>query len=218
MCDPVTIGLVGFGISALGSVAEFSAASQQASDARALQDAQIAVNQEQQRQTIEAALVNFNNQQAQLDLRASEEREAAGQNAFETRLASLRASADAAVSSGETAGLSVDALLADFAGAGGRGLQAIDTNLNNRLGQINVDRDASRAQAQSIVNSASVPQIRRTINSPSPFALGLNIAGAGLGAFNDFQKTRPRPTGSGASARQTSIIKNPASGRLIGRV
>ena len=217
MCDATVIGLIGFGISALGSVSEFSAASQAADDARALQDAQIAVNQEQQRQTIDAALLNFNNQQAQLDLRASEEREAAGQNAFETRLASLRASADAAVSSGETAGLSVDALLADFAGAGGRGLQAIDTNLNNRLGQINVDREGSRAQAQSIFNSASVPQIRRTINSPSPIGLGLNIAGAGLGAFNDFQKNKPTPTGSVAS-RQTSIIKNPASGRLIGRV
>ena len=215
MCDPVTIGIAGFAISAIGSAAQFSAQQQQADEARLLQDAQIAANRKVQEQTIEAALLNFNNQQAQLALRANQEREAAGQNAFETRLQSLREQATAAVSSGETAGLSVDALLADFAGAGGRGLTAIDTNLNNALGQIDVQRDASRANAQSIFNSASVPQIKRQINSPSPIGLGLNIAGAGVDSFNKFQASKPKTTTTKTSP---SIIRNPASGRLIGRV
>lgn len=196
MCEPTTIMLAAsLAISAMGAIQQFGAQQQQADQARLLQEAQIKANLETQNKAIAAAMQNLANQNAQLGLRENQEREAAGQEKFEARLNSLRETATARAASGETAGLSVDALLADFAGAGGRNLQAIDTNLNSTLGQINVDREAARAQAQSTINANSTPQLRRTIHSPSPVALGLNIAGSAVSAGSSFLENRP-PTNS----------------------
>ncbi len=209
MCEPVTIAT--FAIAAFSAIQSFSAADAAADEARLLQEAQIKVNTEFQEKTIAAALENFNNEQVQLDLRANQEREASGQQKFEARLVSLRETAAASAASGETAGLSVDALLADFAAAGGRNLQAIDTNLANTLGQVNVDKEASRANALSIFNSASTPQLRRTINSPSPLALGLDIAGAGLSSFNTFQDGQPKKPTTPTSSSARTGVRSPRS-------
>ncbi len=204
MCEPLTIAT--FAIAAFSSIQQFSAAESAAKEQRLLQEAQIKVNTEFQEKTIAAALQNFNNEQAQLDLRANQEREASGQQKFEARLTSLRETAAASAASGETAGLSVDALLADFAGAGGRNLQAIDTNLANTLGQVAADKEGSRANALSIFNSASTPQLRRTINGPSPLALGLDIAGAGLSSYTTYKAGLPKtPTAPTSSSVRTGV-------------
>ncbi len=178
MCEPTLI--IGFAISAFSAIQQFQGQQQQADQQRMLQDAQIKANLETQNRAIAAAQQNLANQNAQLDLRANQEREAAGQDKFEAQIKSLRDVASARAASGETSGLSVDALLADFAGAGGRNLQAIDTNLNNALGQISTQKEGARATAQNIINANLTPQIRRTINGPSAVSLGLNIAGSAV--------------------------------------
>ncbi|MQB00664.1 MAG: hypothetical protein GEU78_10280 [Actinobacteria bacterium] len=109
-----------------------------------------------------------------LNLRDSQERESAAQEAFNAKLQTMRNRERARAASSGVAGISVDALLGDFDAAGARQQNTITANLNASLDQNAAERRAAFSPVQSAFLQANRKQ--RTIRGPSPMALGLGIA------------------------------------------
>lgn len=173
MCEPTTI-MMGISLAIAAASAAMAAQQQAKAAKRAEQDQKdkaeydMAVFANEQR--------NFAIGQDRVNLREDQERTAAGEKAFDTRIESLKGKARAEAASSEVAGISVDALLADFSGAEGRANMRNEANLNSSLDQINAERGGLFSKLESARLMAGAPM--RAVNKPSMAGLGLSIAGA----------------------------------------
>lgn len=156
MCNPVaalavTEGVVKAGSAIAGHAAQAKAASanEKAANASYLQ-------------TVQA-----------LNVRGSQEQDAAKQSIMQADRAARAADAVARVSAGEAgvAGASVDAVLTDLARRKAEATQITDRNLGATLDQLTLARQGANAERVSRI--AGVPQ-------PNPFLTGLQLVGAGV--------------------------------------
>lgn len=164
MCfDPVTAAVLSFAVGATQSVAQYAAASQEAS---AVQKAATADNE---------------NQQRQITLRQMQEEDALHQKQqVENLQEAQRASAVAlsAASSG-VAGISVDNLIADVNRNAARNRMTAFENTRMTVQQLQQERKAAAAQAEGRINAAP---------KPSALSLVAGIGGAALGGYNTYNK------------------------------
>jgi hypothetical protein len=177
MCTTLEwIAIAGLALSTVSAGASYMGQQEQANQASKSQQAQAKYRLE----VAEQATQNYLRQSNNLAIRAGQEREAAGQRAFNTRVEALKESAANRVSAGEAGvtGISVDSLLADFYGREGRAQQATSANLNNALLSINDQQQSAYAEVLGAVNYARQPM--RPVNYPSLFGPALEIAGAGI--------------------------------------
>lgn len=173
MCDPLTLAVGSFMVSAASSVASYGAASAEA---------------EAQNQRFEQNKINADRaatyEYQQNALRKSQEQEATGEKRFDNMLESQRraATAVAAADSAGVTGLSVDSLIRDIYGAGDRAGDRISANGDMTLAQLNAQDRSIAARREDRINS--MPKGVK----PSGLALGLNIASAGLNAGTSYKK------------------------------
>lgn len=127
-----------------------------------------AANQRQYQAAVSARNANA----AQSYLQANQEREATIQKLEENNAKARAAQATAAVSAGESGvtGLSVDALLADLEGKGGRYNSSVMTNYDRALMAINRDIENNDNKAASVINGLKSP------DAPDFIGTGLKIA------------------------------------------
>ena len=173
MCDPMTIAISTFMVGAVQSVSQYGAAKQQA----AAQDAYYDANKANADRS--AAYEYHQNQ-----LRKQQEQDAAGTKSFDNMLETRAKVAHAEVGAGEAGvtGLSVDSLINDIFGAGGRTNDRIAQNKEMTLAQLNAEDQGIAARQTDRINS-----VRRGVQ-PSGLALGLNIASSGLNAATGYKK------------------------------
>jgi hypothetical protein len=109
---------------------------------------------------------------------------------------SQKATARSVMSAAGLAGNSVNQLLAEFDRLDADNELALGTNLSIRRQQLRENMEGLRADAQSRI-SAAAPQ---PVNSPSPFALALDVGAAGLNAANTWKAWKPStPAGMNTS-------------------
>lgn len=165
MCDPVTLGLLQFGIGAASTVANYSAQQQEAEATKA------------------AAEQAFQNEQSQINLRQMQEQDALRQKqqAQNIEEAEVKASAQVSAAEGGIAGVSVDNILSDVSRRAARNREVEATNTKNIITQLQAEKKASGSRAQSRINSAP---------KPSPLSLVAGIGGAAIGGYGTYDKYR----------------------------
>ena len=169
MCEPVTITL------ALTAAISAASAAMAANQQREAAQAEAEFQQQQadaDAAQAEAEIAAFGQNQNQLNLRGAQEADAAAQRSFEARIKTLRDTSTAASRAAEVQGLSVDELLADFGGAGGRAQNAIQANLDNERFQLQQDRLAAfQPVEQAFANLGSTPTYDARPDAPpqSPY-------------------------------------------------
>jgi hypothetical protein len=183
MCDPVSIG---FAVTAASSVLGY----QEQKDA----------SEENAKNATDAALSSYR----QLEQREFQEREATAASIRDVVRQSQQASGQvrAAASAGNVAGRSVQTLLADFER---QQLEHTSARLREqRFAELDrvEQRLGIQAQAQGRINE---------LPRPSPLALGLQIAGAGLEAFGKKPKVDTDLTEGVSRASTTFIGPQPLS-------
>lgn len=171
MCEPVS--LIGFGLSAAGSIMNYSA--QQQAHSQSKRDA--AINDYNAR-------INFGYQQRDLNTRQVQEQEAAAAKRFDAHLEAQRAKSTATVAAGEggVTGLSVVQLLGDYDAKAGRYKDRVDQQLEGNIANIESQKKGSAANALDRINSVKV------LPKPSFIDAGLRIASAGVNAWSGAQK------------------------------
>ena len=176
MCDPLTLAAAAIGIASQGLSFMGASADADAQNDRAAANANAARS---------SSVDEFDG----LLARRNETNEAAAEEGLETELTSLERMAMARTSAGENGvqGISVDALLGDISRAAGDDLSVQDRNLGFSQAQLGREAEGIRAAAGNRISSVS------TVSGPSPFALGLGIAGSALGEYNDYQASLPKP-------------------------
>jgi hypothetical protein len=127
------------------------------------------------------ALKNLSLMYDDLDARAAEEAAAASQatQAVETDAGSLEGSTAVSAASGNVAGATVDALLHDVARQEAQAKMTIATNLENTLGQVQRQKRGAVAMAEQQIAA---------VKPPSDLGLALNLAGVGIGAYNQYNR------------------------------
>lgn len=190
MCDPIsgasifsaiqaasaqTMMMVSLGLSAATTGANFIAQSQQAAAAEAQAEAQQ-----------NAAITSMNQQARDLNERELQEREATFYRVSQAQMQSQQAQATASATS-ESAGLSVDALLADY----DRQYESYADSQMSQLGytteQLGRQREGVAAQANSRINQAA----SRPIQQPSLVGSLASFGSAALGTYTDFAVRDP---------------------------
>lgn len=173
MCDPVSLAVSSFMVSAGSAVAGFGAQKQSA----AAQDQLYADN----KANAERSAIY---EHQQLDRRAIQEDNAMGEKSFDNMLdtRAKAAAAEAEAADGGFSGLSVDSLIRDVFGAGGRTNDRIKENGDMTLSQINAEHAGVEARRVDRTNS-----VKHGVQ-PSGLALGLNIASGGLNAATSYAK------------------------------
>lgn len=162
MCfDPVTAGVLSFAVGAAQAVATFAAANQEA------------------KATQENAATAFENEQRQSSLRQMQEADAANQKKAIGNIEEAQKVAEVNVSAAgsNVSGISVDNLVMDVRRQSARNRDTIGQNLKMTVAQIQQQKKASQAQAQSRINSAP---------RPSALSLVAGIGGAALSGVNTF--------------------------------
>lgn len=132
----------------------------------------------------ELAKESFQNQQTDIQNRAQEQSEADAQQVGQVKKEAAQARSQARVASGEAgvAGLSVDALLADFSNQEAESLGTIKRNTFFRKRQLQQEQLGLRAQGMNQLASTRFAPIR----GPSSIGAGLSIAGQGLTAYTKY--------------------------------
>lgn len=185
MCDPASIAMAGFAVSAASSVAGFAG-----------QQAQYEIQQQQYEQNKANAIAAFQDKQVAYNTRIEQEQQATANNKFNTQLQAQAAESKAIASAGESgvSGTSVDQLIGDIQGRVSRYDANADTNLGWTTAQLQSEKTAAGDQAVSQINSVS-PGV-----APNFLDAGLRIAGGGLTAYNSYaQRTAGGVPGYGAS-------------------
>jgi hypothetical protein len=121
--------------------------------------------------TAQNALTARNNQHAQLTARALQERDAASERMFESRVEALEGSSAAEAQSAARGvqGNTIDALAREYYSKQGRAEAAIQRTNSNTLQQLRAENEGAQATYESRL--ASMPSARR----PSLWGLGLGI-------------------------------------------
>lgn len=192
MCEPVTAALatmkastmfaVSLGVSAVTAGMQYIAGVQNA-------NAQAEAQRENIKNTTEAAATNFTQQQGDLHNRESQLKASMALRLNNQRRAADRAKATAKASS-ESAGLSFDALTADFDRQYSEYASSELTQLGFDMEQMEATRQGLQSQAQSRINT--IP--RTPINRPSFLTAAASVAGSALDAYDNFS-TRDPDTG-----------------------
>lgn len=177
MCVETAIGLAvaQFAMSAASSVMGFQSQKQE---------------YEVQRQHYENNRIEANkaavNTMASTQNRILQEQAAASDEAQKLNIESAkgRATAQVAASEAGVAGLSVDALVADYYGQQGRFERTLDNNLQMQTDYLRGEMDATSAQAESRINSVAQ-------GTPPSFAdAALRVLGGGLDAFTGYKRNK----------------------------
>lgn len=173
MCDPLTLAVGSFMVSAGSSVASYGAAKREA----AAQDQYYLDNKAN-------AERSASYEHGQLELRKAQEMDAAGAKSFDNMLETRAKAAHAEAAAGDAgiSGLSIDSLIGDIYGAGGRTNDRIKQNEEMTLAQLSAEGRGIDARMEGRINS-----VRKGVQ-PSGLALGLNIASAGLNAATGYKK------------------------------
>lgn len=178
MCNPVAIS---FGVSALSSVVSYK----QQSDAAAAQV-----------HNIEVGYQNSANQAADVQQEQSQiatEQMTARAIAARKEVATMRA---AGAETGLT-GNSYDKAIQESMFNAGQDMASIENNKARQTNQNTMNLRGVRASADSSIADARA-------NSGSLLGTGLQIAGAGLSAYNDYKKTLPDTTSNRDAVRSLS--------------
>lgn len=124
---------------------------------------------------------------SQVSLRETQTQEGAAMSIMQADRQARMADAEARVSAGEAgvAGASVDALLGDIGRQDAEYKTATDINLNNTLDQLEAEKRGIRVQAENI---------KAGVAAPSPLALGVGLAGAGLNFASFLIQRQPKPS------------------------
>ena len=125
-----------------------------------------------------------------INLRQSQEIEAATEQQVDHQNAATRAVASAKVgaSGSGVTGFSVDALLGDLYGQHATNRDRINMNLDNSIGQLDAERDALGTNYTRTVSS--LPSVQK----PSALGYGLQVGVGVLDAYKDRLKARPNDT------------------------
>lgn len=174
MCVEPATALAGasLAVGAASSVAKYSAGKEDAASARAFQA----------QQAYQAELAR-NDQWNQLGKRQSQEIDQASNALFDNSIRAVKARDTAAVSAGEAgvAGNSVEAVARNFYREQGR----IDTStVRNTDMSVDQLQDEKRAAEAARISRSSFAPVRE----PSMLGLGLDIAGAGVNAYNIYDR------------------------------
>ncbi|ARS72230.1 hypothetical protein SMRU11_35930 [Sinorhizobium meliloti RU11/001] len=176
MClDPISLAVGQFAMSAASSVMGFQAQEQQyETQQQVYENNRIAANR---------AAVNT---MASTQNRILQEQAAASDEAQKLNIESAKGRATASVAAGEAgvAGLSVDALIADYYGQQGRFERTLDNNLQMQTSYLRSEMDATTAQAEGRINSVDQ-------GTPPSFAdAALRVLGGGLDAFTGYKRNK----------------------------
>lgn len=169
MCGPTALALTSFGIGAAKSVFGFVGQRRQhAENERFREVNRVASN--------EAAITRY----GALQTRQLQEQEAAAAQNFDINVNATRArsAAIASASEGGVSGLSVDALVNDFATQAGRQTEATNRNLEMNEAYLRGEMEATQAQARSRINSVPLTQ------KPGIGSLMLGVGSAAVDSFS----------------------------------
>jgi len=157
------MGIASFAISAVSSVAQYSA------------------QQQEYKRNEKNAVQAWKNDQAQLTLRQMQEDEATAQKQRAQNLqeAEVKSEVEAASAANGVSGISIDNLLQDVGRKAAYNREVEDRNARYIALQIKQQRAGASAQAQSRIDS--VPK-------PSPISLVAGLGSAALGGFQTYQK------------------------------
>ena len=149
MCAPMVLAAATFALGTAQAVMGYQSQKQQA----AAQQQQYDENVKNSRQ---AAVDSYSSIQNKI----IQERKAATDDKTNAAIEGARARATAATAAGESgvSGLSVDALLADYYGREGRYNNSVDDNFSATRNYLVGEMNATRASAQSQMNSVAKPQ------------------------------------------------------------
>lgn len=169
MCD--LMAAIGFGLSAASSVVGYEGQVQPANQ-----------QNEMYVENAKAANENLKSEYYQNQQRMIQEQEAAATQKREAQRELRGAQATATVAAGEAgvSGLSVDALLNEYAGRTGEYNDKVDQQTEWTMAQLNNNMRGFQSKAQDRINSV------QRANKPSFLDTGLRIASAGLGSVNDY--------------------------------
>jgi hypothetical protein len=197
MCEPISmLALAGTGLAIGGQVAGFAGEQQSAA-------AQGKYQNQLYGDTARIAINNYTQGISAIQLRQQQETAAAGDQSMQNSVNGLQAQSRAAVSAGEAGveGNSVHSLLNDFARQEAFNNMNLHTNLVNQQQQGYQDMLAQQAQAQSQISGATP----RPVQTPSPLALGLNIAGTAFSGLDNFMyRSHSGPYAGTGSGRGSS--------------
>ena len=171
MCEPTTLIAISTALSVAGTAASAISQGQAA-------DAQEAANARQADMIRQSSIANTDQSALQLD----QEKEGAAQKIAQNNEAAAQAIGTARVSAGESgvSGLSVNALLQDFAGQSAEYNQNVGKNFKNFSQQNSIDR--KNIDARSKGNQLGTP------NAPDYLGAGLKIAGAGVSGYRQHKE------------------------------
>ena len=149
-------------------------------------DAQSEYQNNQYTSTAKAAMAAYKQNITQAASQVSQESASVSDQVMKIQAAAGQAVGSANVSAAErgVTGGSVDALINDFSRIETTNKFNMETNLGWLKGSIFDSLKGSAAGNQSRISSAAP----RPIQGPSPLELGLGLAGAGLGAYDRYDK------------------------------
>lgn len=163
MCGPLAIGLLTFGVSAIGQVAQFQAQKDEAATAR------------------HNALVQTNNENIALSRRQMQEADALTQKKLDLNIDEAQRGAEVSVSaaSGGVAGISVDNLLQEVGRRAQRNRDVASENTRMQIAHLQDQKKSSADLAQGRIDASP---------DPSPIGLVAGIAGSALSSYSSYQK------------------------------
>lgn len=183
MCEPTTIALASFALTAASTVTSVIAQQQHATDTA---NAQNAYN----RQVEQNQLIARNQNLVGLDTERATALEDTREQINRNTMAARRAMATARVSAGEAgvSGLSVDALLRDLSGQAGYDNATATENYLRQADDINFRRENAQNEAVSAVNSVRQPQIQ----NPDYLGAALRIGQGAINSYTYYQDRQDR--------------------------
>lgn len=179
MCEPTTLAIASFALSAVSSVAAYQQGSAQAK----MQTQQHEQNQRNAQAALRDSYIAIQNRQQQ-------EAQSAAQQIEERRRESVRQMSSAYAAAGEAgvSGFSVQSILADIGATASRDISAIEQNRDWSLDQLNSEMSGARNQAMGQMN-ATAPGIK-----PSALATAFQIGGSAVNSYSGYvQQTGNNP-------------------------
>jgi hypothetical protein len=167
--------VIGLALSAATSIASFSAKQEAANEQTARYN-----------QNVTNSLAAARDQHNQLTLRTMQEAEASQQKEYVHNVEAAERAADVSVSAagGNVGGLSVDALIGDITRKSALNRSTVQRNYQMTAAQLQQQQIGVVTQAESRINSMAPG------SPPSPIGPALEIAGAGIKAYGNFEARR----------------------------